>query len=62
MLIPRETFTVIKFARLIGVRAKASFKEKAPTDIVQHVLDCIGAVGRVERDMMVKNEYMAVVT
>lgn len=41
---------------------KASFKEKAPTDIVQHVLDCIGAVGRVERDIMVKNEYMAVVT
>ena len=41
---------------------KASFKEKAPTDIVQHVLACIGAVGRVEWDMMVKNEYMAVVT
>lgn len=41
---------------------KASFKEKAPTDIVQHVLACISAVGRVERDMMVKNEYMAVVT
>ena len=23
---------------------KASFKEKAPTDIVQHLLDCIGAL------------------